>query len=400
MERATTVELKPFLLAWLICLLLMEFFGAGVSSGPVYKQFDYRAFYSAGYIARTHPSQLYNLAKQEQVQQTLISEQGFLPFYHPSYEALLYVPFSFLSYRAAYLFYIIFNLALLLAAFLVARPALSSVVPGLQSQPGIMLLIFLPLLISVVHGQDSILFLLLCCLTWKSIESGNDATAGFFLALALFKFQIAVPIAALIGIRRGWRFSANFVCASAGVVLACIAIVGISGAESYVRLLSGAISAIDKGAIAQHGMNVMPSAMTNLAGLLYGFGARLLRSSMVFNILVNTCALGLFIWCASTVRRVAEEVAFSLAILCGVLVSYHLFIYDLTLVLLPVALLAGRTHRFILWALYLLPVLLLPFGAKWFFPTAAPVLAITIYTLATPQYALRPIPAPPRAATV
>ena len=53
-----------------------------------------------------------------------------------------------------------------------------------------------------------------------------------------------------------------------------------------------------------------------------------------------------FAWCAGVVRRCELSAAFSIAILCGLLVSYHLYMYDVTLVLLPVALLTGRYHRY------------------------------------------------------
>src|SRR6202044_1940866 len=105
-----------------------------------------------------------------------------------------------------------------------------------------------------------------------------------------------------------------------------------------------------KSAVAQHGMGVFPSGMPNIAGLLYGCGARLLPSPLAFNSLVGTCSLGIFIWCMRVVRRCELKFPFSIAILWGVLVTYHLFVYALTLTLLPVALLAGRTPRYILLA--------------------------------------------------
>jgi hypothetical protein len=110
--------------------------------------------------------------------------------------------------------------------------------------------------------------------------------------------------------------------------------------------------------------------------------------------------LGLFIWCAAVIRHSEQQVAFSIAILCALLVSYHSFVYDIALALLPIVLLAGRTPRYILLTLYILPLVLLPFGAKWFFPAAVPVLAILVYTLVSLTHTATQSPEIPRAATV
>jgi hypothetical protein len=380
MAHAATSRRERHVFAWLIFLLAMEFFAVMFAGGGVHDQFDFQEYYTAGSLMRSHPSQLYNLASQERVQRTHAPHASFLPFYHPAYEAILFVPLSSVSYTAAYLSFIICNTLLLLASFLVLGNATSPDLARLKSEP-LLLLLFLPIVMTVVIGQDSILLLLLYCLTWRELEAKNDMKAGFLAALALFKFQIAIPIALLIALRRSWKFSAGFVIVAAAIVSLCIGIVGVGGTLEYVRLMSGAVSAIGTGSTPQHGMNFYRSAMTNLAGLLYGCGARFLHSSFAFNALIAVCSFGLFAWCAKVIRSSEAQVAFSIAILCGLLVSYHSFLYDMTLAILATGLLAGRTNKYILMALYGVPVFLLPFGAKWFFPSALPVLAMLIYTL-------------------
>jgi hypothetical protein len=366
------------LIAWCICLLLMEVCGAEFAGSGVEARFDFRAFYAAGYLMRTHPSRLYDLTQQEQVQQALISPGYFLPFYHPSYETLLLAPFSLLHYRSAYLAFIAFNMLGLLAVLFIARPLLSPSIPWLRTRPWLIFFLYLPLLLAMLLGQDSILLLLLCCMSWRQLESRRDMSAGCLLALTLFKFQIAIPLAILITVRRGWRFAAGFIMASTAVALLCIALVGSAGTADYIRALSGATSAINKSAVVEQRMGVYPFAMPNLAGLLFASGARFLRSPAAFNALTLTCSIGVFAWCARAIRRARLKTAFSIAILCVLLVSYHLFIYDLTLALLPVALLADRIHRYILLALFALPLVLLPFGTNSFFLLAVPVLAMLV----------------------
>src|SRR5689334_18531354 len=63
---------------------------------------DFRANYTAGYLLRTGQP-LYDYALEVGVQNQKVShEEVALPFIHPAYEALLYVPLSFLTYLQAY----------------------------------------------------------------------------------------------------------------------------------------------------------------------------------------------------------------------------------------------------------------------------------------------------------
>lgn len=379
MDTVTNRQVKSFLIAWCICLILMEALGVGFARLGSYQSFDFRGFYSAAFQVKTHPSQLYDLRQENMVQDGATpEEQGVLPFYHPPYEALIYAPFSLLSYRTAYLVFIAFNMLLLMAAFFAARPVFSSIIPWWQPRPGLMLFLFIPMVIAVTQGQDSILLLLLCCLAWRQLESGKDASAGCLLAIALFKFQIAIPIAALLAIRRGWRFSSGFLLTAVAVGLSCLAIVGRTGAASLFRLLTNTTSVAEKNGSALHGVGIKPLAMPNLAGFLYACGSRFLSSHLAF-VIVGACSLGLFIWCACMVRVSPQNVAFSIAVLCGLLVSYHLYIHDVTLALLPAALLGGRAQKYLLLALIGLPVALLHLGSSWFFLLALPLGAMLAY---------------------
>lgn len=387
MESAPTLNIRPFILAWCVCLLVMELLGARILSGP--SAVDFEFLYVAGYQARTHPSQLYDLAQQDKLQRALTGRAGTLAFYHPSYEALIFIPLSLLKFRAAYHVFIAVDMLLLMAAFFAARPAFSSVIPLIQPRPGLMFFTFVPVFIAIVLGQDSILSLLFYCLTWRQLESGKDMSAGCFLALAIFKFQFAIPIALLIAIRHGWRFAKGFLLTSAAVALLCFGIVGTAGLKDYVRLLLG-VTYIDKAELALRiAVSPLPDSMPNIAGLIYGCGARFLHSAVAFDALVGACSLALLVWCARSIRRGDEKLAFSIAILCGLLLSYHVLIYDLTLLLLPIALLAGRIHRYILMSLLALPFVTVSLGAKWIFLIAVPMLAMLVNAIVSSQKPVR-----------
>lgn len=376
MDSTAARSIRPFVLAWCIYLIFVELIG--FTSTHIHAA-DFRCFYAAGYLVRTHPSQLYDLAQQQRVQSALVSpESGVMPFYHLPYETLMYVPFSMLKYRTAYLAFIAFDLFLLMAAFFVARPAFSATITLWQPRPGLIFFIFIPVLSAAIHGEDSFLTLLLYCATWRQLISGREMSAGSFLALAMYKPHLVIPIAILTAIRSGWRFATGFLATSVGVGLLGIAIVGRAATVSLIKLLSGAASATQEGAIAHQLMSVYPPRMPNLAGVIYACGARSLSSASL-NVLIAIGSLCIFGWCIILVRRCTPSVAFAVAILCGMLISYHFYIYDLTPALLPAVLLEGRAHRYILLFFFVAPVVLLQIGLDWLFLLALPLGAMLAY---------------------
>lgn len=380
MSYALPRSVKPFFVAWFIFFLIVGFIGFGIARRGA--SVDFQSFYAAGYQLRTHPSQMYDLARQQEAQHAVTPGSGFIAFYHPSYETLLFALFSFLDYRSAYLCFIALNMLLLIAAFFAVQPAFVELDPAWQSRSAVILFLFIPLLAVFAQGQDSLLSLLLYCLAWRQLRSGRDRSAGCLLALALFKFQFAIPIAILVAIRRGWRFSAGFLISCSGLFLLSVCIVGRTGAVDYVHLLTGAVSTVDKSVLAQK-LALDPRTMQNIAGLIYACGGRFLPSSLAFNALSGICALGIFAWCARAVRRVEHKAAFAIAMLCGLLVSYHFCFYDLALLLLPLALLAGRIHKSILITLFILPAIVMGLGWNWGFLMAVPMLAMLAYAIVT-----------------
>lgn len=373
--RMSSHELKPFFSRWFVYLISIEFIGVALVHFGQQTRFDFRLFYAAGYLVRTQPAHLYDLISQWRVEMLQSTNTNLLPFCHPPYEAVLYAPFSFLSYKTAYLAYIAINMLLLMAVFFASRRAFSSFIPIWQPQPGSMFFIFIPLLTAVMQGQDSILLLLICCLTWTQIESGKDVTAGCCLALALFKFQIAVPLAILLAATRGRRFVFGFLATSAAVVLLCVGIAGRSGIAALSKIL---VHSTSTSIITQKELAVAPLSMPTLEGLLSALGTRLLPSTPAL-LIVGACSLGLIAACAFVIRHKEPQVAFAIAMLCAMLVSYHLYAYDLTLLLLPIALLGRRGHKIILLASFGLPIVIFMLGASWYFLMALPVAAMLFH---------------------
>jgi hypothetical protein len=327
---------------------------------------DFTIFYGAGQMVRHgQSSSLYDLAQQYEAQQRFAPDvqirHGALPYNHPPFEALLFVPLSFLHYLPAYLLWTVLDLLFLAVAVLQLQRHL----PGLATPPKWLLFLaaagFFPVAIALIQGQDSMLLLLIFVLALVALQRGRDAQAGVILALGLFKFHLVLPVVILLALRR-WRIVLGFTPVAAVLTVLSVAMVGWGGAWNYIWFL---LHVENSGA----GGAIVPEDMPNLHGLLACFGGA--GPPAVWLIAV----VGIVIFCltAIRIRRAGSPIStlFLLAITATVLISYHLLGYDLSL-LLPAAmflfvendrLTSDRTRSAVLLLLFLTPLYVL----LWFY---------------------------------
>lgn len=371
-------RLRPLLicLASMLALFTAWALTLGIRSGVIGRT-DFRSMYSAGYLERTHPLQLYDLDAQQQVQNRLISRGDRpLPFFHPGIEALLFVPFSLLPYPAAYVAYIAFNIVLIALCVLIGLRAFAAPIPFLQPRPGLIVLLFLPVWVAVFQGQDSIVFFLLLVIAWNQADDGKPFHAGLFLGLAMFKFQIALPLACLLALRKGGRLVQGFLIGTASIVAVSFA-ASPQSPSNLVQLLHNAALA-GGSAHASHQSYISPLRMANFRGLLFAFFRHHLTAHAL--LAVNLAASALFlVLIAVPFRRVTDDrLAFSAALMACLLTSYHLYPHDLTPLLLPIVAIAAAPlpwRRVLPLALCLVPILLLVFaGADSLFLLTIPIL--------------------------
>ena len=303
---------------------------------------DFRQLYVAGYMVRTgHRTQLYDYAAQTYFQNTLVSnDERALPFIRPAYQALMFVPFSLLPYRTAYLGFLLLNLLLLALAFLMLQPrlrGLSRVWPGL---PPALFLGFYPVALALMQGQDSILLLALLAAALVSLERNRDLTAGALAGVGLFKFQIVVPIVLLFLLWRRWRFVKGFMFSA--ILVGLLSFITSGWAETVVFVHS--LLSVGAGLPAVPGEINFPlriNIMANLRGLIYGLAS--LRAPQRW-LQVTTLLLSSIVVISVRARGRQQRGgdALVLAITAGVVVSYYLFIHDLSILLIPIVLTLDR----------------------------------------------------------
>ena len=180
----------------------------------------------------------------------------------------------------------------------------------------------------MTFGQLSLVLLLLYCACFVALQSGRPILAGICLALAFVKFQIALPVALLFLLWRQWRFFAGLLIGAVALTLLSLRITGVAATRAYLYSLLTMSQASSTGA-GQTKYAMFSAQMTNLYGLLHTI---LLRRPLVAlshrPSSRSRCCSG----------QPCNSPSLPLALLASLLVSYHLYLYDLTLLLLPMLL--------------------------------------------------------------
>jgi hypothetical protein len=204
-----------------------------------------------------------------------------------------------------------------------------------------------PVAVMVSMGQDTGLFLFFVAVGLRLLQSKRDFAAGLVLSLCAAKFHLALGIPVFLLARRRWGALAG---GAAGGVLQLAISFAAEGLAWPARLLH--LASISE-------FSPAPSRMPNLLGLTYS-----LPFGSYIEALLGLLALAA-VWIVS--RRSALAIGATAALIAGLLVSHHAYVYD-TVLLLPAFALALRlpaSHALRYWALLLcvpIPYLLLVQG--------------------------------------
>ncbi len=296
---------------------------------------DFTIYYTgARFLRNGQASALYNLAAQYSMQLTFTHvpiRQGPLPFNHPPFEALLFVPFTLLNYWPAYLLWTALNLIMLAVSVIFLKRHFSQLSDVSPLVLGLGATAFFPVAIGIMQGQDVILLLLLFVLAVISLDRGNDAMAGALLAAGIFRPQFVVPFVVLLALRR-WRIFIGF--APVALVLAgfSVAIMGLRGPLDYARFVLHLEGTDARG----FGLEAVP----NLRGLIANLPG-VNPSSPWVSLLIFASSLVVLFVALRRIRSGRDSILFvsNLAAVTAVMVSFHALVYDFTL-LLPLLLLS------------------------------------------------------------
>jgi len=291
---------------------------------------DFRTFYSAGHMVRSgQADQIYDIASEKRVQDALVAPRPeALPFFNPAYAVVPFILLSLLSYKVAYFVFFALNVTMTVLAAAAVQPYLSSIAGIWEGLPTFLFLCFFPVGFALREGQMSLILLLLYCACFAASQASRPFVAGVLLGLALIKFQIALPIALLLLAWRCWRFVGGFACGAVALGATSLWITGMRGLSDFGHsIVSYTVSSTTT--VARSQMASMP----NIYGLFYSIS----NGAHWGGILTVICSGLLLLW------AIFQRPSVPLALLVGILVSYHFYQYDLSLLLLPISLTLNKT---------------------------------------------------------
>ncbi len=355
-ERAVTrerVRAYQGMLAAVFALIAVANFAGGKglldASGNVIGA-DFLAFYTGGrLLAEDRLASAYEAGEdfsfpaQRALQESLLAPQrlpGVHPFVNPPHAALFYAPFAALDYRTAVAAWIAAGLGLLALAVHRFRGAFEALSRWRFARVFGVCFLFVPTMAWLGYGQISSLTLWLYAEAYLSLRRGRDATAGLWLGCLAYKPQLAIALGVALLVAGRWRaVVAGGACASLwlGVGVA----IDPDAMAAYLELsprLPGMIRAPGYDVFGLHS--------------LLGFTALLLDPTSPewaegIAAAAALAALGGLAW---SWRRAAWipgsegwDLRMAATIALGLVVSPHLYLYDLMLLLLPFGILYA--HR-------------------------------------------------------
>jgi hypothetical protein len=326
---------------------------------------DFIAHVTGGTLAlRGDLAHLYDIRAQSAVQLAITHDPSFLDLYiSPPLAAFLYAPLARCSYSVAAVAWTLTTLALLAGSARVLRfltPSLSRehrdvlLVAALASQPVVQLL---------GSGQDTGISLLLWSCGVMLALQRRDAAAGLVLSLGLFKPQLfALPPLVFLLLRRRRALGAWTMGAMAQGVLT-LTIFGVSGVRGWWRILHSpeylVFLRVDRGmrmtSLLPFVESILPRGVWPIEGVAVAIGGGASIALVVATLLRCRPRSG-----DASIGALDERGVWAIACFATLLASPHLFYYDMTLLVLPVALLVeiqkgiGPAEKRALAAIYLL----------------------------------------------
>ncbi len=278
---------------------------------------DFGSQYGAAYVGVHYGwSHLYDL-KLLEIFEAANHLDGFAPFQHPPPVAWLALPFLVLPLRAAALVWLALLLAALIAAAsLIATPRRWDRTLTLLSVAG-----FQPVLFALGYGTMSPLVFLLLVGTLWAMEHEKPVIAGVLLGLTALKPQLTLLVIPVLLAAGYWKTALTALGVMAGLALASVAVIGVSGTREYLSFLTSPATLNHE----------VPWTVKGLVGA----GPPSFIATAV--VVVSAAAIAIRL-------RPAPDIALAFGILASLFVAQHLNVGDFVLWLLPVwlAFRAGR----------------------------------------------------------
>lgn len=316
---------------------------------------DFLQEWIGGYAVRTAgPTALFDIEHVRAIQhdESLVgfewSDSEYFAMVYPPFYYLLWVPASCLPYSvAAWLFVLVMIGCLLFAFHLMVRSV--DVCFGLLEKSNasnrlinifpwmlIAATIYMPLIRCITTGQKGTLCLLIFSATFYLYVRKKNFSSGLVFGLLIFKPQLAVVVGLGMVLQRNWAFLKGCLVTMA-IGLVAMSLMGTDVLLNYLQFCMGAGDYVETSGYDLYKSHCLLGFLAMLGG---GEATSLTKiswlisSSVIFGLLIN-----MFHHLRQQPFGVRAPLEFSALIIATLLITPHLFTYDLVILLLPMFLL-------------------------------------------------------------
>jgi len=294
---------------------------------------DFLPCYVSGLLAsQQRTADLYNIQVTSQLMReiTPASAAFRLPILYGPQVAAFFEPFSKIPFAASALLWVTVSIVLyFVCCFVVWRSC-----PRLQSSPGTVIMLaiaFPPFFHTLVRGQNSALALCFFTAAFLALSSGKRYLAGLALGMLIFKPQLAIAAIVILLAAGEGKAILGFATSVAAQLPLAWTLAGTATMIAYINLLVHARTLLS---------SIEPS-LTD-AHCLRAFWDMLLPWPSISLALYLTIAAGVLALAALCWKSHGPlSLRFSSLLIATVLVSPHLYVYDL-LILAPTFLLLSN----------------------------------------------------------
>jgi hypothetical protein len=292
---------------------------------------DFPCFYAGAKLIWHSPSALYDEASQLAIQRTIDRRIGdsILPFTHPPFTAIVYMPLGWLPFSGAYLAITIVNLLLLAISFRLLGTTLK-----LTEQQSTWLILSglcnFGVHSAVLQGQTSLIVLALLALFTAAIEKGSHIGAGVSAGLIFVKPQLLVIPFLILSSRRWWLAVVIASFAVAALAFSSVVVVGWPAILDYIQLLTTYVTK-------EHGYGSYPESMQNLRAVAQYLVPYSWAPTLWFGLIAPVIA-GLFLLNSSTGTYPRDTAVQWIGnLIAGILIAPHFNAHDLAILIVPAA---------------------------------------------------------------
>jgi hypothetical protein len=298
-------------------------------AGHMLRQGDHAKFYDPEYAKHwEHRTEIVGLEW---------SHDEYFPMVYPPFYYAWVLPLSYLSFTtAAYVWLSILLLAYFAAwRIFVCLPGSSNNPPHAFLLP--LSLLFVPLIENITSCQKGTLLLLVLTATYALLTRGRPFSAGLVFGLMAFKPQFALPLAVVMLCKQQWRFVLGGL--TTGTLLAGVCwLMSQDLCTQYIAFSRHATDYMQNGGYDLTKSHALYGSLT----LLLGQGSITPLVQAVTGVAaLLTLGMVALVWRGPLCFHHARfQSQFAVLIIATILLSPHVYTYDLTMLLLPMGLLA------------------------------------------------------------